>query len=107
MSRVVELAERIIYRAKLTFLEEVALAGLAHVEGLALAPLCPPSQVIQVVSYSGRHLGRVRQQQEEGWLALMKGTAHATGPYDDARTAAESLYVQCILSTPHEMPREG
>ncbi|WP_407836844.1 hypothetical protein ACE1OC_10745 [Streptomyces sp. DSM 116496] len=107
MSRIIESAERIVYRAKLKFLEETALAGLAHVEGLALAPLCPPSQVIQVVSYGGRHLGRVRHQQEEGWLALVKGTAHATGPYEDARSAAESLYVQCILAYPHEMPREG
>jgi hypothetical protein len=106
LSRIIELAERIIYRAKLKFLEEAALAGIAHVEGLALAPLCPPSQVIQVVSYNGQHLGRVRQQQGEGWLAIVKGAAHSTGPYDGARSAAESLYVQCILTPPHEISLE-
>ncbi|MFE2480465.1 hypothetical protein [Streptomyces sp. NPDC059389] len=106
MSRIVELAERIVYRAKLKFLEEAALAGIAHAEGLALAPLCPPSRVIQVVAYDGTHLGRVRQEREGGWIAVVKGAAHATGPYEDARTAAESLYVQCILTPPHEIARE-
>ncbi|WP_158734266.1 hypothetical protein [Streptomyces sp. NRRL F-2747] len=106
MSRIIELAERIVYRAKLKFLEEAALAGIADAEGLALAPLCPPSRVIQVVSYHGLHLGRVRQEREGGWIAVAKGAAHSSGPYEDARAAAESLYVQWILTPPHEISRE-
>ena len=58
---VVRAAERTVYRAKLRHLEQVALAALAGRPGLALAPLWPPSPVIQIVAVDGVHLGRVRR----------------------------------------------
>jgi inorganic pyrophosphatase len=55
---IVREAERIIYQAGWRVQEEVALQQLAGTIGLRWTPLDPRSDVIQLVTFNGEHLGR-------------------------------------------------
>ncbi|MEU3994159.1 hypothetical protein AB0F24_38545 [Streptomyces platensis] len=100
MANIIKTAERIIYLAKLRYLEELAIANAAQQEGLTRAPLAPPSQVLQTVVYNGEHLGRVRHSQD-GWYATLKDGGRSHGPYPDADTAAEALFALRLMTHPN------
>ncbi len=100
MTDIVKTAERIIYLAKLRYLEELAIANAAPQEGLTRVPMAPPSQVLQTVVYNGEHLGRVRHSQD-GWYATLKDGGRPHGPYPDADTAAEALFALCLTTRPN------
>lgn len=88
-------AERIVYQASWRLQEEIALQGLAGRRGLCWAPLEPRSEVIQLVTYNGEHLGHVRREgprgPEERWVAVLKRPGRAIGCYGSATAAAEAL----------------
>lgn len=99
MFSVIDVAERIVYRAKLRYLEEVALASLEHVEGLEMAPLWPQSEAVQVVAYDGKPLGRIRREKGKWYGSTTSGTP-VLGCYPDSVNAAESLYVEWLSQRP-------
>jgi hypothetical protein len=88
-------AERIIYRAGWRLLEETALAGLADSRGLRRVPLEPRSEVIQLVTFDGEHLGHVRRDRSlgpgENWIAVPQPRGRPAGSYRSAQEAAEAL----------------
>ncbi|HTW03155.1 MAG TPA: hypothetical protein VMF87_22820 [Streptosporangiaceae bacterium] len=96
---VIRQAERIIYRASWLFVEGAALAGLAGSCGLRRAPLEPRSDVIQLVTYNGEHLGHVRRDRSstsgETWVAVSRATGQTIGCYPAALDAAEALALAC------------
>ncbi len=88
-------AELIIYQSGWHILEETALASLAGTRGLRYAPLVPQSQVIQIVTYDGRHLGHIRRDTlgaSETWTAVRRG-GRTAGRYPAAQDAAEALAI--------------
>jgi len=97
-------AERIIYRARWRLLEEIALAGLAGTRGLRRAPLEPRSDVIQLVTYDGEHLGHIRRDPAAGpgptWVAVPQPRGRPAGSYRGAQEAAEALAVACGKLSP-------
>jgi hypothetical protein len=92
---VIHQAERIIFQASWRVQEEVVLDGMAGTRGLHRAPLEPRSDVIQLVTYDGEHLGHVRREgprgPEERWVAVLKLPGRAVGSYGDAQGAAAAL----------------
>jgi hypothetical protein len=92
-------AERIIYRAGWLLLEEAALRSLARTEGLRRAPLEPRSDVIQLVTFDGKHLGHIRCDRTAGadqaWVAVPQPRGRPAGPYQSAQEAAEALARAC------------
>ena len=58
---VVREAERAVYHTQWRIWEELALEQLAATEGLRRAPLVPGSEVIQLVTWDGEHIGHVRR----------------------------------------------
>ncbi|MFC0860886.1 hypothetical protein ACFHYQ_01120 [Sphaerimonospora cavernae] len=94
-AKVIQEAERTVYRAKLRLLEEQVLATLNGRSGLALARLWAPSPVIQIVTCDGVHLGRVRRESHRGdperWFAVPPAPQCPHGPYPTASQAAQSL----------------
>lgn len=96
-------AERIIYRAKWRVMEEGALRLLAGTRGIAYLPVFPGHEVVQVVTYNGRHVGHIRRESarglydrwiaapEERWVAIPKGGGLPIGPFGNPYTAAEAL----------------
>jgi hypothetical protein len=92
-------AERIIYRAGWRLLEEAALAGLARSRGLRRAPLEPRSDVIQLVTFDGEHLGHIRCDRAAGpgqtWVAVPQPEGQPVGSYRSAQEAAEALARAC------------
>jgi hypothetical protein len=101
---VIQQAERIIYRAGWRLLEEDALERLARTRGLSRAPLEPRSDVIQLVSYDGEHIGHIRRDPAAGpgqtWVAVPKPGGRAVGSYRSAHEAAEALARACGNNTP-------
>jgi hypothetical protein len=97
-------AERIIYRAGWQLLEEVALESLARTEGLQRAPLEPRSDVIQLVTFDGEHLGHIRCDRTAGadqtWVAVPQPRGRPAGPYHSAQEAAEALARACGKLSP-------
>ncbi len=63
--------------------------------GLARARLEPQSDVIQLVTYDGEHLGHVRREGPPGpgerWVAVQKRQARQVGTYGSAGAAATAL----------------
>jgi hypothetical protein len=92
---VIQQAERIIYRASWRLLEEDALERLARTRGLSWAPLEPRSDVIQLVTYDGEHIGHIRRDPAAGpgqtWVAVPKPGGRAVGRYRSAHEAAEAV----------------
>lgn len=59
---VIHRAERIIWTASWRLREEHVVAQLAGTRGLACGRLEPRSDVIQLVTYDGEHLGHIRRE---------------------------------------------
>jgi len=96
---VIRQAQLIIYQASWHIMEEAALASLAGTRGLHRAPLDPRSEVIQLVTYDGQHLGHIRRDTTPGirerWLAIRRPAGSTTGLYPTAKDAAEGLAISC------------
>jgi len=96
---IVREAERILWAAGWHLQERMALDRLADTKGLALARLEPRSEVIQLVTYDGEHLGHIRREtgpgQEKRWVAVVKDQARQAGTYPSAAAAATALARAC------------
>jgi hypothetical protein len=103
-TEVIHQAERIVWVAGWRFQEDRVLQQLAGTRRLACARLEPRSDVIQLVTYDGEHLGHVRRERphgpEERWVAVLKNQAPAAGSYRSALAAAEALAGACGKETP-------
>jgi len=92
-------AERIVWAAGWHIQEQTVLQQLAGTRGLACARLEPRSDVIQLVSYDGEHLGHVRRQgpsgPDEQWVAVLRHQARQVGTYGSAGAAAAALAQAC------------
>ena len=97
-------AERVIYRAAWRLLEESALAGLAGACGLRCAPLEPRSDVIQLVTFDGEHIGHIRRDHtapaSQIWVAVSRPDGRPVGSYRSAGEAAEALALACGRLSP-------
>ncbi|HUB42877.1 MAG TPA: hypothetical protein VMA72_28820 [Streptosporangiaceae bacterium] len=96
-------AERIIYRAGWRLLEETVLDGLARTRGLHRAPLEPRSEVIQLVTYDGEHIGHIRCDRAaagQTWVAVPQPRGRPVGAYRSAQEAAEALARACGKLSP-------
>ena len=85
---VIRQAERIVWAAGWHMQEQGVLQQLAGTRGLARARLEPRSDVIQLVSYDGEHIGHVRREgppgPEEQWVAVLRHQARLVGTYGSA-----------------------
>jgi hypothetical protein len=91
-------AERIVWAAGWHLQEQNVLEQLAGSRGLARAPLEPRSEVIQLVTYDGEHLGHIRRDRTgpgDSWVAVQKNQARRIGTYPTADTAAAALARAC------------
>lgn len=92
-------AERIVWAAGCHLQEQEALRQLAGTRGLACARLEPRSDVIQLVTYDGEHLGHVRREgpagPDEHWVAVLKQQTRQVGTYGNAAAAAAALAQAC------------
>jgi hypothetical protein len=97
-------AERIIYRASWRLLEEAALEGLARTRGLRRAPLEPRSDVIQLVTFDGEHIGHIRLDctaaAGQTWVAVPQPSGRPVGSYRGPGEAAEGLARACGKLSP-------
>jgi hypothetical protein len=93
--RAVQSAERIIWAAGWRMQEDEVLRQLAGTIGLARGRLEPRSDVIQLVTYDGQHLGHVRRDSSAGperaWVAVPKGRTRLRHQYASAPAAAAAL----------------
>ena len=96
---VIRQAERIVWAASWHLQEQTALEHLAGTCGLARARLEPRSEVIQLITYDGEHLGHVRREGPPGpaerWVAVQKQDARQIGTYPSAADAAAALAEAC------------
>jgi hypothetical protein len=96
---VIRQAERIIWAAGWHLQEQSALEKMSGKRGLARALLEPRSDVIQLVTYDGEHLGHVRREgrarQRERWVAVLKDQSRQVGAYASAADAAAALARAC------------
>jgi hypothetical protein len=88
--------DRILWATGWQVQEQSVLRRLAGTRGLACAPLEPYSDLIQLVTYDGEHLGHVRLDGllgvQERWVAVSKeADAQPDGCYATARDAARAL----------------
>lgn len=88
--------DRIRWATRWQAQEQSVLRRLAGTRGLACAPLEPYSDLIQLVTYDGVHLGHVRLDGLHGvrerWVAVSKeADAQPAGCYATARDAAIAL----------------
>lgn len=67
-------AERIIFRSKMKYPEELAVAKLSGESGLAYTPLVAASPVTFIVAHDGNHIGRLRRESTSNdrkwWYAI-------------------------------------
>jgi hypothetical protein len=96
---VVREAERAVYHTQWRIWEELALEQLAATEGLGRAPLVPGSEVIQLVTWDGEHIGHVRRDTTQPgggcWVAVALGQPRLCGRYDSAEAAALGVARAC------------
>jgi hypothetical protein len=88
--------DRILWATGWRLQEESVLRRLARTRGLACAPLDPCSDLIQLVSYDGEHLGHIRLDGmhglQERWVAVGKAAdAQPDGCHGTAGEAAWAL----------------
>lgn len=96
---VIRRAERIVLAAGWELQEHSVLQQLAGTRGVARARLEPRSEVIQLVTYDGEHLGHVRREGRNGpaerWVAVARDRARRIGQYASAAAAADALARAC------------
>jgi hypothetical protein len=96
---VIHRAERIVWVAGWRQAEERALTQLARTSGLGWARLDPRSEVIQLVTYDGEHLGHVRRDNTArprgAWVAVRKDSGSTIGRFPTAQAGAEGLARAC------------
>jgi hypothetical protein len=96
-------AERIVWAAGWHLQERDVLEQLAGTQGLARARLEPRSDVIQLVTYDGEHLGHVRREglagPDERWVAVLRRDARQVGTYGSAEAASAALARACGKTT--------
>jgi len=96
---VIRQAERVVWAASWHLQEQSALEKLAGTRGLACARLEARSDVIQLVTYDGEHLGHVRREGSTGpgerWVAVLKHRSRQVGAYASASAAAAALARAC------------
>jgi hypothetical protein len=89
--------DRIVWATGWQAQEESVLRRLAGTRGLACAWLEPYSDLIQLVTYDGDHLGHVRldglRNLREHWIAVSRAAAdpQPAGDYATAQDAAKAL----------------
>lgn len=88
--------DRILWPTGWRVQERSVLRRLASTRGLASAPLDPYSDLIQLVTYDGVHLGHVRldglRGLRERWVAVgLAADAQPDGCYATAQDAARAL----------------
>ena len=92
-------AERIVRVPGWHLQEERVLRQLAGTSGLAYGRLDPRSDVIQLVTYDGEHLGHIRREGSHGpderWVAVRKDQAPQIGTYASPDAAAVALAQAC------------
>jgi hypothetical protein len=75
--------------------ERLALARLADTRGLARTRVTSHSDEIQVVTYDGEYIGRIRlaaaHARQQRWIAIPVGRQTTLGSYTSARAAANAL----------------
>jgi hypothetical protein len=100
-------AERIVWVTGWRQAEERALSQLAGTSGLACARLDPRSEVIQLVTYDGEHLGHVRRDgtggPEGAWVAVRKDSGSPIGRFGSALTGAEGIARACGIQMPEQI----
>ena len=100
---VIQQAERIVWAAGWHVQEQDVLRQLAGTRGLACARLEPRSDVIQLVTYDGEHIGHVRREGSHGpderWVAVLRHQARQVGTYGSAAAAAAALAQACGKAT--------
>ena len=98
-AEVVREAELTLYQTQWRIWEELALEQLAWTAGLGRAPLVPGSELIQLVTWDGEHIGHVRrdttQPAGERWVAVALKQARPCGRYASAEAAACGLARSC------------
>lgn len=91
--------ERTVYHTQWRIWEELALEQLAWTAGLGRAPLVPGSEVIQLVTWNGEHIGHVRRDStlplDKCWVAVAVKRARPCGWYASAEAAACGLARAC------------
>ncbi len=96
-------AEWIVWLAGWRIQEQIVLVELADTRGLACGRLEPRSEVIQLVTYDGEHLGHVRREGPRGtgerWVAVLKQQSRRVGTYGSAAAAAMALARACGKTT--------
>jgi hypothetical protein len=101
---VVQRAERVLFQASWRIQEEATLDALAGTRGLCWAPLESRSDIIQLVTYDGEHLGHIRRDSNahsgERWVAVRRLPGRAVGCYGTPHEAAEALALACGKRAP-------
>ena len=96
---VIRRAERIVWAASWHLQEQCVLGQLAGTRGLRRARLEPRSNVIQLVTFDGEHLGHVRREgpagPDERWVAVLTDQSRQVGTYGSAADAAAALARAC------------
>jgi hypothetical protein len=96
---VINEAERMVWVTGWHLEEERVLRQLGGTSGLACGRLEPRSDVIQLVTYDGEHLGHVRREgpdgRDERWVAVQKDQARQVGIYASLDAAAQALAQAC------------
>jgi hypothetical protein len=96
---VVREAERAVYHTQWRIWEELALEQLAGTAGLGRMPLVPGSEMIQLVTWDGEHIGHVRRDTAhptgECWVAVALRQSRPCGRYDSAEAAAREVARAC------------
>jgi hypothetical protein len=91
----VHVTELLVMRAKMTILEEQAIACAQDTTGIVLTSLWPPSTAIMIVTVDGVHVGRVRREYPgflpERWVAVPRAGAPVRGPFRSSVAAARAL----------------
>jgi hypothetical protein len=101
---VVREAERAVYHTQWRIWEELALEQVAGTAGLRRMPLLPGSEVIQIVTWDGDHIGHVRRDAAhpagECWVAVALRQVRPCGWYDSAEAAARAVARACGKGLP-------
>lgn len=100
---VIRQSERIVRPPRWHLQEQEVLAQLAGTRGLACARLERYSDVIQLVTYDGEHLGHVRREGSAGpserWVAVLRRDARQVGTFGSVQAAAAALAWACGKTT--------